>query len=100
MPKRHYKIRSKVIQYPGFGGWHFLVVSRIEAAAIRKNFAALMRGWGSLPVMVALGKTKWKTSIFWDKKSDCFLLPLKSVVRKKEKVGAGETVTYGLELLV
>lgn len=63
-PKTTYKIRSQVFQYPGMAGWHFIGVSKKESQEIKENFAARKRGWGSLPVLVTLGKTSWKTSIF------------------------------------
>jgi hypothetical protein len=100
MKKKHFKLRSEVVPYPGMGGWHFLYVAKKQSEAIKKDFAGMKRGWGSLPVMVTLGKTKWKTSIFPDKKAGVYLLPLKADVRKKEGIQAGDSVSFAIELLV
>ena len=81
-------------------GWHFLMVSKKESDEIKKHFGTKKRGWGSLPVAVTLGKTNWKTSIFPDKKSGTYLLPLKADIRRKEEVAQGDTVTFTLDIRV
>ncbi len=80
-------------------GWHFLTVPEKQSAEIKKTFEGKSRGWGSLPVEVVLGKTKWKTSIFPDKKSGTYLLPLKAAVRMKEGVAHGETVSFTVRVV-
>jgi hypothetical protein len=78
-----FPFRSKVWKYPGMAGWRFLTLSKTTSATIRKQYRQQARGWGSLPVLVSIGTVEWKTSIFPDKKSACYLLPLKSAIRKK-----------------
>ena len=86
-----FKFSAKVWIYPGMkGAWHFVSIPKKESAGIKKIFGALAGGWGSLPVNVTIGKTSWKTSIFPDKKSASYILPLKSNVRKKEKIYEGD----------
>jgi hypothetical protein len=86
--------------YPGDVAWHFVTVPQKEFKDIQKRFGMLARGWGSLPVMVTIGKTTWKTSIFPDKKTGTYLLPLKVVVRKQENIHRGDTIAFALEILV
>lgn len=86
--------------YLGMGGWHFLFVPKKQSDEIRKNFALYKKGWGSIPVNVQIRKTSWKTSIFPDKKSGVYLLPLKSQIRKKEDIGADDTVSFSIEIRV
>jgi hypothetical protein len=40
-----------------------------------------------------VGETSWKTSIFPDRGSGGFLLPLKAYVRRREKIEAGREAT-------
>ena len=88
-----FKFSAKVWIYPGMkGAWHFASVPKKESAEIKKTFGALAGGWGSLPVGVTIRKTSWNTSIFPDKKSASYILPLKSDVRKKEKLCEGDVV--------
>lgn len=87
-------------QYPGMAGWHFAAVPKKESEEIKKKFGSMQRGWGSLPVAVTIGDTSWKTSIFPDKKSGVYLLPLKAAVRKKEAIFDKDTIEVLLEVRV
>ncbi len=100
MPKNKYRIKAKVWIYPGDAAWYFVSIPKKESAHIKADFDAQKRGWGSLPVMVTLGKTSWKTSIFPDKKSGTYLLPLKAEVRKKEKIFKNIPISFLLEIVV
>lgn len=86
MAKNLYATKARVWLYPGLAGWHFISISKKESTAIKSDFDMKKRGWGSLPVQVTVGKTTWDTSIFLDKKSGVYLLPLKAAVRKKENI--------------
>lgn len=98
--KNIYKMRAKIWLYPGMSGWHFVTLPKKQSGTIKKLFGAMKRGWGSLPVNVTIGKTKWKTSIFPDKKADSYLLPFKAEVRKKEEIAAGDAISFSLEIRV
>jgi hypothetical protein len=107
MTKTLYKMRTQVWIYQGganrssnaaamVGAWHFLTLPKKESEEIKANFAKVKRGWGSLPVVVTIGQTTWRTSIFPDKRAGAYLLPLKAEVRKKERVVAGDTISFSL----
>ena len=97
--KKHiYKIRSKVVPYPGMDAWFFAYVDKKMAETIRKEHSRAKRGFGSIRVDVTLGKTKWKTSIFPDRRSGTYVLPLKAAVRRAEGIDAGDSVTFILSI--
>jgi hypothetical protein len=96
--KSIFKVKSKVFLYPGMAGWHFVYVPKKQSEEIKKTFGTPKRGWGSIPVIVTIGKTTWETSIFPDKKSDGYLLPLKSEVRKKEQIFSEDNITFSLSI--
>jgi hypothetical protein len=98
VPRNHFKIKGKVWRYPGKAGWHFVNVPRRQSGEIKKLFAGMNRGWGSLPVTATIGKTSWNTSIFPDSKLGLYLLPIKAGVRKKEMVVAGDTIAFSIEI--
>jgi hypothetical protein len=90
---------AKVWVWDGPAAWHFAGVDPEVAEKIRKEREHLPRiGWGSVPVTVAIGDTSWKTSIFPDKKSGTYLLPVKAEVRKKEGIAGGDTVSITLDV--
>lgn len=93
-----YDVRSKVVPYPGMAAWYFAYVDRKQADAIRKKHAAKKAGFGSIRVMVTLGKSKWATSIFPDRHSGSYVLPLKKDIRRAEGIDAGDTVLFSLEI--
>lgn len=79
-------------------GWHFLTIDGQIAAEIR--FAALGRtgGFGSIKVTARIGGTRWTTSIFPQRDSGGFLLPIKAEVRRREKIETGDEVRVTLEI--
>lgn len=81
-------------------GWHFVTIPKNESDKITATFSGLKKGWGSLPVIVTIGNTSWKTSIFPDKKAGAYLLPLKAAIRKKEKISDDQTITFILEIQI
>jgi hypothetical protein len=97
MPKT-YTLKSKVTVYPGMAAWRFLGLPANEAKEIKEQYGKHAKGWGSLPVSVTIGKTTWDTSIFPDKKSGTYLLPLKGQVRKAEDIGDTDTVAFTLRV--
>ncbi|MCF7834162.1 MAG: DUF1905 domain-containing protein [Candidatus Pacebacteria bacterium] len=104
MIKNNYKIKSQVWVYPGeTANWHFVNVPKKESDEIKKNFGpqkgVRQRGWGSVSVSVSIGKTSWKTSIFPDKRSGTYLLPLKAEVRKKEGIYDKDKINFTIKIL-
>lgn len=93
-----YKFKEKIWLYPGMSGWQFITIPAKQSKAINQTYGAMKKGWGSLPVSVTVGKTKWKTSIFPDKKINAYLLPLKAEVRKKENIKPGDVIAVALEI--
>lgn len=100
MKYNQYKFKTNVWLYPGMAGWHFASVPQDISEDIKQHFGDRKRGWGSLPVLVTIGTTNWKTSIFPDKKSGGYLLPLKADVRKKEKISADDKIQLSLEISI
>lgn len=93
-----YKLRSKVWVYPGMAAWRFIGIPKTQGVQIKKKFGTHAKGWGSLPVTVTVGKTTWNTSIFPDKQSGSYLLPLKAKIRKAESIEDDSTISYILQI--
>ena len=99
--KSKYTFSAQMWLYPGTtGNWHFISLPKKDGLDIKKTFGALSRGWGSLRVEAQVGKTKWKTSIFPDKKIGTYVLPVKSLVRKLEDIHAGSKIKIVLTILL
>nr|WP_221374895.1 DUF1905 domain-containing protein [Actinoplanes polyasparticus] len=74
--------------------WHFVTVPDEECAAIESASALVSYGWGMIPVTARIGATDWTTSL-WPKDGR-YIVPIKSAVRRGEKLGIGDTVTVHL----
>ena len=84
----------------GKGSWHFFTVPADDAIEIRLESAAsgIRRGFGSVKVEASINGVAWRTSIF-PQKSGGYILPIKSDVRRRAGIAAGDEVTVSLELL-
>jgi hypothetical protein len=81
--------------------WTFVTVPPDVTTAIEDEADALgpRAGFGSVKVRARIGVTVWRTSVFPDKESGCFVLPVKRVVREANGVAVGDEVTVILEVV-
>jgi Domain of unknown function (DUF1905) len=95
-----YTMTEKVFLYPGeSGNWHFVPITQKIGKEIRETFGKSQRGFGVVKVEVTIGQTSWLTSMFPDKYSGSYILPLKALVRKNEDIEAGDKVTFNIIIL-
>lgn len=80
--------------------WHFITVPDDPSSAIRAFAPEANRGFGSVRVKVRVGETEWRTSVFPDKQSGCYLLPVKKAVRTAENIEVGDEVEVELALIL
>jgi hypothetical protein len=99
MDKLEFTFTAPLWVYQGKGAWHFVTLPKEEATRIRFfNGAAV--GFMPIPVIVTIGSTTWKTSVFPDSKSGSYLLAVKAAVRKAEGIEKGSEVTVKLQIKV
>lgn len=95
-----YNVCAKVWLHPGeSGAWHFVHVDKKQSAEIREKFGTRRRGFGSIPVEVTIGSTKWRTSIFPDSRSGTYLLPLKASVRRAEEIAVDDDIKFAIRIV-
>lgn len=66
--------------------WYFISLPKKMTVEIRKNLKWQEEGWGRMKAKAKIGNSEWETSIWFDTKHDTYILPLKAVIRKKEKL--------------
>lgn len=86
--------KSKVWLYPGTAGWHLINLDKKESAKIRAKHPK-----GFVKVKARINKTEWNTSLFPHRESECYLLSIKSAVRKKEDIWEGDEVKITITIL-
>ncbi len=88
MKSKQYKMNTEVWVYSGVIPWHFITVDKEESKEIKEKYGKVRRGFGSIPVNVRVGNTKWKTSVF-PVKDGTYMLPIKANVRKEDDSSQG-----------
>jgi Domain of unknown function (DUF1905) len=78
--------------------WAFVSLPAEASEEIRDLAGGPRRGFDSLRVRVTVGGTTWMTSIFPDRASGRFVLPIKRRVREAEGLDAGDRATVTVEL--
>lgn len=89
---------SKVVLYPGAGGWHFAYVDDKQSKKLREIPRKKTRGFGSVKVRAKIGTSIWDTSLFPSKEGP-YLLAIKKSVRFEESIEAGDTVKVSCSIL-
>ena len=82
--------------------WYFIAIDgdageALSGTAIMRRMEGNSRGFGSLKVVVTIGGSTFKTSVFPSKETG-WLLPVKAAVRQAEGLGEGDLVTVVLVL--
>lgn len=77
--------------------WRFLRLPLDVADEVRDR-AGESAGFGSVRVHVRIGQTVFATSVFPEKASGSYLLPVKKSVREKEGIDDGDRVTVRLDV--
>ena len=89
-----------VWEHDGPGAWHFVSVPEPIADDLEAEYGHRAAGFGSLRVEVTIGSSRWRTSLFPDKKRATYVLPVKKSVRADEGLAAGSTASVSLVVLV
>lgn len=99
-----FKFKSKVVvwasgKHGDLGAWRFAYLPEKMSEKIKAmQKGKLRRGWGAVYARVKVGKTEWQTSIFPDRHSNSYLLPLKKEVRYEENLYDGKEFTFHVEI--
>ncbi|EMM80460.1 PF08922 domain protein [Leptospira interrogans str. 2006001854] len=88
------QFQARVWIYPGKGGWHFLTLPIKTSKEVRTILDKMPRSWGMVPVIAQIGVTNWNTSIFPEKNSIKYVLPLKADIRKKKNYSKSENSRF------
>lgn len=95
----NYAFGAKLWRYPGKDPWYFVTVPRKFASEIKSLTSNMpLRGFGSIKVTVSIEDIKWETSIFPDKSSDSYVLPIKKEIRNRLGLEAEDRLAVKIRL--
>jgi hypothetical protein len=80
--------------WKGPAPFHFITVPDEQCGGLEAVSPMVSYGWGMIPVAAQIGTTRWTTTLF--PKNGGYIVPLKLVVRKAERLDVGDTVTIRL----
>lgn len=104
--EKAFKFKSKVIVWrSGYeegndkGAWRFARVPEKISAQIKEiQKGRPRRGWGAVYAQAKIKKSEWVTSIFPDRYSDTYILPLKKEIRFKENLYDGIDINISIKI--
>jgi len=87
---------GEIWTWRGPAPWYFVTVPEGLSRDLQEISGVVTYGWGMIPVVVRIGKTEWKTSL-WPKDGR-YIVPIKASVREAEGLNEGDTVTVRLQV--
>ncbi len=84
------EISGSIWYWRGPAPFYFVTVPEKHARKIKAMEKLVTYGWGMIPVTVRIGKTEWTTAL-WPK-DGLYIVPVKAIVRKAERLDEGDTV--------
>ncbi len=90
---------GELFEWSGEGAWFFVALPPDLAEDIR-DLELPRRGFGSVRVTVRTGASEWQTSLFPDRRSGSYLLPVKRSIRQAEGLDEGDLVEFEIQISV
>ncbi|MCC0035805.1 MAG: DUF1905 domain-containing protein [Hoeflea sp.] len=98
LPQQTYRFEAELWLYAAARApWHFIPVPADIARQIR-FMTGRTRGFGSIRVSARIGESRWSTSLFPDKATGSYFLPVKADVRRSAAIAAGDRASVGLTI--
>ena len=75
--KIKYEFSTKMWQHDSPGGWHFTALPKAISKEIRNTLNGRKKV-GRMKAIAQIKQCQWKTAIWFDSKTDTYILPIKS----------------------
>jgi hypothetical protein len=85
-----------LFEWRGPAPFHWLALPEDVCDVVRDQARQATYGWGAIPVSARIGATEWETSLL--PRDGGYVLPVKQVVRTRERFGDGDTVTVAVRV--
>ncbi len=92
----HLEFSGTIWFWKGPAPWYFVTVPEPQCHDLRAIVRHVTYGWGMIPVQAKIGKTRWDTSLF--PKDGQYIVPIKTAIRKAEKLDEGDEITIQLTI--
>ncbi len=96
--KIRYEFEGKMWKPNSPGGWYFIALPKQLSKEIRENLKWPEEGWGRMKAAALINKVEWETAIWFDKKMETYLLPIKADIRKKTGIKPDELIAVCISI--
>jgi hypothetical protein len=86
---------GEIIHWRGPAPFHFVIMPEPQATELHDAAAELSYGWGCIRARGRIGATQFTTALF--PKDGSYAVPIKTAVRRAEKLDLGDVVEVRLE---
>lgn len=93
-----YNFSGKVWKHSAEGGWYFVSLPSKISSEIREHLQWQEEGWGRMKATATIGTLSWDTAIWFDKKHQTYLLPLKADIRRKTGIKPDDIIDVMISL--
>ncbi len=93
-----YTFKAKPWLYDGAGAWVFVTLPGDISDEIKVLTSEYRKGFGSVKVKAEVKGISWHTSIFPDKKSGSYLLPIKKEIRTNALISIGKACEFVIQV--
>ncbi len=96
--KINYKFSANLWKDTSSGGWVFVSLPKNISKEIRDNLKWQEEGWGRMKASASIKNVEWDTAIWFDTKTDTYLLPVKAVIRKKAHLELNDLINVSISI--
>lgn len=94
--KIKYDFSGKIWKHNLDGGWFFVSLPKEISKEIRQHLKWQEEGWGRMKASANVNGSEWETAIWFDKKLDTYLLPIKADIRRKAGLNLEDNVSVSI----
>lgn len=92
----HASFSAEIWYWRGPSPWFFVSVPPDVCVQIHELSSEVSYGWGMIPGSVSIGATRYATAL-WPKDGG-YIVPIKTVVRRAERIDEGDEITVRLTI--
>lgn len=96
--KINYKFSANLWKDTSSGRWVFVSLPKEISKEIREHLKWQEEGWGRMKTIASINNFEWNTAIWFDTKSNTYLLPVKAEVRKKAHLELDDLVDINISI--
>ncbi len=96
--KIKYEFSGKMWKSGEQGAWHFITLPKEISKEIREHLKWQEEGWGRMKAIASINDIEWDTAIWFDKKADTYLLPVKADIRKRANLALNQSIDVRISI--